>query len=84
MIQANEDFESTPAINQLTIDARKIQLRPFRSLALAYDCADRMQFPNGRLGYGRVIMGDCPWYWVVTPADSELLVRAGYEMARRP
>jgi hypothetical protein len=28
----------------------------------------------------RIILGDHPFYWVVTPADAERLVRAGYEL----
>jgi hypothetical protein len=27
----------------------------------------------------RIILGDYPWFWVVTPADAERLVKAGYE-----
>jgi hypothetical protein len=29
----------------------------------------------------RIILGDHPSFWVVTPADAERLMRAGYEMA---
>jgi hypothetical protein len=29
----------------------------------------------------RVIMGDCPWFWVVSPVDAERLITAGYELA---
>ena len=28
----------------------------------------------------RIVMGDCPWYWVVSPADAERLTKAGYEL----
>ncbi len=28
----------------------------------------------------RIVMGDFPYYWVVSPADAERLVRAGYEL----
>ena len=29
----------------------------------------------------RIILGDHPSFWVVTPADAERLMRVGYEMA---
>ncbi|HEY3874909.1 MAG TPA: hypothetical protein VGM92_05500 [Candidatus Kapabacteria bacterium] len=55
----------------------------FRSFALARSSAYHHVKP------ARIIMGDCTtddcssgWYWVVSPADAERLVQAGYELIR--
>jgi hypothetical protein len=29
----------------------------------------------------RIILGDHPWFWVVSPADAERLMNAGYDLA---
>ena len=29
----------------------------------------------------RIVHGNYPYYWVITPADAERLIRAGYELA---
>lgn len=49
----------------------------FKSEASAWACADRFDPPM------TVILGDCPQYWVVSMADAEKLIQAGYERAPR-
>ena len=83
MIQPAE-LPAVSAVVSLNLDGRTICMTPFQNARLAFEFADRMLFPNGRPGYGRVIVGDYPWYWVATPADAERLFRAGYEYASRP
>ncbi len=64
------------AMNRLiTINGRQIYGFRFRSL----DVADR--FAHNATQPQRVILGDHPEIWVVTPADAEILVKAGYEYA---
>jgi hypothetical protein len=65
-------------IRSLTLDGRRIQISPFRNLELAFSSAERHP------GWANmVVMGDCPWYWVVSPADASRLERAGYEIVTR-
>lgn len=45
-----------------------------RNHALSF-CYERCNAPM------RVILGDDQLFWVVTPADAERLLRAGYELA---
>ena len=45
-----------------------------RTRAFAF-CYERCSAPM------RVILGDDDMFWVVTPADAERLLRAGYELA---
>jgi hypothetical protein len=47
----------------------------FRSLDLAQSFALSCETPY------RVILGDHPCVWVVSPADAERLVKAGYDYA---
>ncbi len=47
-------------------------------MGLAFNSAERHPRYSDR-----VVMGDCPWYWVVSPADSQRLERAGYEIVTR-
>ena len=48
----------------------------FHSRTRAFSfCLDRCVLPM------RVILGDDAMFWVVTPADAERLLRAGYEIA---
>ena len=61
--------------NEIEIDGRKIRVQRFRSLALARAAREHAVKPV------RILLGDHPEYWVVTPADAERLVRAGYEYA---
>jgi hypothetical protein len=46
----------------------------FRSLSSARNAAYVTAVTNRR-----VVMGEEGWYWVVSPADAERLVQAGYE-----
>lgn len=55
----------------------KYEPAAFRDPRLARSLADRCKTPH------MVVMGDCPWYWVVCPADASKLVRAGYEILPR-
>ncbi len=59
----------------IKINGRQIYGFRFSSLELAKSFADNATQPQ------RVILGDHPEIWVVTPADAERLVRAGYEYA---
>ena len=61
--------------NEITIAGRRIRIQRFRSLAPARVARKASMKPM------RVVLGDCPEYWLVTPADAERLVRAGYEYA---
>ncbi len=48
----------------------------YRSLSLACSsCYEHSVKPR------RIVMGDFPWFWVVSPADAERLILAGYELA---
>jgi hypothetical protein len=67
-----------PPIRSLTLGGRLIQIRAFRNLELAFSSAER--HPGWAFC---VVMGDCPWYWVVSPADASRLERAGYEIVTR-
>jgi len=66
------------AITQLRSEGIvKGQILSFRSLGTARSvCYERSVRPM------RIILGDYPEFWVVTPADAERLIRAGYEMVR--
>jgi len=66
-------------LNQtLELNGRTIHISAFLSLDLAFVAAEHHP------GYANhVIMGDCPWYWVVSPVDGQRLERAGYEMVTR-
>jgi hypothetical protein len=46
----------------------------FKDLGLAESFVNRCSYPM------RIVMGDHPMYWVVTPADAQRLVKAGYEL----
>ena len=59
----------------ITIDNTVVYGFNFTSQAMANSFACRCQKPH------RVILGDHPRYWVVSPADAERLTTAGYEYA---
>lgn len=54
----------------------KSTVLPFNSLAIA------KSFVNRASKMMMIVLGDDDRYWVVTPADGERLIRAGYEYAR--
>lgn len=54
----------------------KSSVLPFNSLANA------KFFANRASKMMMIVLGDDDRYWVVTPADGERLVRAGFEYAR--
>jgi hypothetical protein len=60
--------------NRIDIEGRRIYFSQFTSL----NAAELMTYRAARPM--RIIMGDAPFYWVVTPADAQRLVKAGYEM----
>ncbi len=62
-----------PTMTLVEIDGRGVYGYSFRSRALATSFASRCHKPH------RVMLGDHPRYWVVSPADAERLVRASYE-----
>ncbi len=75
---ATFDDDDIPApISKLEVNGRTIHISAFRSLELAFQSAERHP------GYANhVIMGDCPWYWVVSPADGQRL--DGHPVALHP
>ena len=62
-------------MKRIEIEGRTIYAIEFTSLESAWELVNRSKKPQ------RIILGDAPTYWVVTPADAERLIRAGYEMA---
>ncbi len=64
-----------PTMPLIQINSRAVHGFSFTSLALARSFASRCHKPH------RIMLGDHPCYWVVSPADAECLARAGYECA---
>lgn len=59
----------------IEIDGRTVYGFAFASVSAATAFAERCHKPQ------RVVLGDHPAVWVVSPADAERLARAGYEYA---
>ncbi len=53
----------------------KYQPSIYRNEALARSALSHYVKPH------RIILGNCPEFWIVCHADAERLLRAGYEMA---
>jgi len=62
-------------MKRIEIEGRTIYAAEFTNLNNAQTMTFHASKPQ------RIILGDAPYYWVVTPADAERLIRAGYEMA---
>lgn len=61
-------------MKRIEIEGQTIYAIEFTSLEAAWELVNRSKKPQ------RIILGDAPTYWVVTPADAQRLIRAGYEM----
>ena len=61
-------------MKKIEIDGKAIYAFEFTSLEAAWDMVNRATKPQ------RIILGDAPYYWVVSNADAQRLVRANYEM----
>ena len=61
-------------MKKIEIDGRTIYAFEFTSLEAAWNMVNRATKPQ------RIIMGDAPFYWVVSNADAQRLIQAGYEM----
>ncbi len=73
-VSTEENQESLSILRSKGLIQRHVD--SYRSLAMARSaCYEHSVKPR------RIIMGDCPWHWVVSPADAERLLRAGYELA---
>ena len=62
-----------------TLRSQKIitgQVLSYRSLSTA----EYVRFEHS-LRPTRIILGDHSWYWIVSPADAERLMNAGYNFA---
>ena len=62
-------------MKRIEIEGRTIYAIEFTSLEAAWELVNRSKKSQ------RIILGDAPTYWVVTSADAQRLIRAGYEMA---
>lgn len=64
-------------MTKLNLNGRTVHCSTFKSLAAAWRWADGADLPL------TVVLGACPEFWVVTLADAQRLVRAGFELAER-
>lgn len=75
IIESNENNRASIE----TLRSKKIiagQVLSYRSLATA----NAVRFEHC-VKPVRIILGDHPWYWVVSPADAERLMAEGYDSA---
>jgi hypothetical protein len=63
-------------VTTLEISGRTIRPYSFRNIHVA------ARFAGHATKSLWVMLGEAGWYWVATPAECELLARAGYEYAR--
>jgi hypothetical protein len=73
------DTIETNRISIDTLRSQKIiagQVLSYRSLSTA----ESVRFEHS-VKPTRIILGNHPWFWVVSPADAERLMNAGYDTA---